>query len=239
MVKYSARGIHEGRTANGLNYETKRSNDLELKKGMHWFNLVLDIEKEMRKFVIEYLDNVFIVDKDTSFVDPYKGIVDHLNFKQGSPCFYPAQQIQHYPMNKGHFHKWHYDDTPWTDIKYKHPVTNEAIHCRRIFVVMYYLNTVEKGGETEFKYTDLSIKPVEGRGVIFPAGFPFMHRGNTPESSDKLILTSWLTIDTSGKLAGLYNTIKPNTGWTSMPILPLQDANQMGKLVQEQEENNG
>ena len=76
------------------------------------------------------------------------------------------------------FHKWHYEDSG----EYQY----------RKLVTMMYLNTVEEGGETEFLYLRRRVKPVQGRLLIFPAGFTHTHRGNPPLSADKYILTSWL-----------------------------------------------
>lgn len=63
---------------------------------------------------------------------------------------------------------------------------------KRILVYSIYLNTVEEGGETEFLYQSQRVKPVKGRIVIWPAGFPYVHRGNPPLSGEKYILTSWI-----------------------------------------------
>ena len=63
--------------------------------------------------------------------------------------------------------------------------------CRRL-VMMFYLNDVEKGGETEFKYQGVKVKPTTGTLVIFPAGFTGKHRGNPPISGVKYIINTWL-----------------------------------------------
>ena len=62
----------------------------------------------------------------------------------------------------------------------------------RVLVYSIYLNTVEEGGETEFLYQSQRVKPVKGRIVIWPAGFPYVHRGNPPLSGEKYIVTSWI-----------------------------------------------
>ena len=67
---------------------------------------------------------------------------------------------------------------------------------------MFYLNDVQEGGETEFFYQDLKIKPKKGTMVIAPAGFTHTHRGNKPISNDKYILTSWVLFN-PGKV--IYN----------------------------------
>ena len=76
-----------------------------------------------------------------------------------------------------------------------------SFHCEnitssnrfRILAWMIYLNDVEEGGETEFLYQQLKIKPKANTTVIWPAGFTHLHRGNPPISETKYILTGWFT----------------------------------------------
>jgi len=81
----------------------------------------------------------------------------------------------------GGYHVWH--------IESGHSLNN----LRRVLVFSLYLNDVEEGGETEFLYQSVRVKPVKGRMVIWPASFPFVHRGNPPLKEEKYILTSWLS----------------------------------------------
>ena len=55
---------------------------------------------------------------------------------------------------------------------------------------MVYLNDVEEGGETEFLYQKIKVKPTKGTVVIWPGGYTHLHRGNPP-MSDKYIATGW------------------------------------------------
>lgn len=64
--------------------------------------------------------------------------------------------------------------------------------CNRVMVSMLYLNDVEEGGETEFLFQSLRLKPKEGTFVIFPGSYTHLHRGNPPISNDKYIVTSWI-----------------------------------------------
>ena len=63
----------------------------------------------------------------------------------------------------------------------------------RILAWMVYLNDVEEGGETEWLYQQLKVKPKANTAVIWPAGFTHLHRGNPPISETKYILTGWFT----------------------------------------------
>ena len=72
----------------------------------------------------------------------------------------------------------------------EHSSTPPGIY--RVGVYTLYLNDVEEGGETEFLYQLKRIKATKGTLVIFPAGYTHVHRGNTPFSGEKYIMTGWL-----------------------------------------------
>ena len=63
---------------------------------------------------------------------------------------------------------------------------------KRILVFTTYLNTINKGGETEFFYQKQKIKPIEGKTIIFPAYWTHTHRGNITNET-KYIITGWYT----------------------------------------------
>ena len=69
---------------------------------------------------------------------------------------------------------------------------SERDGIKRVLAYTIYLNTVEEGGETEFLYQSQRVKPIKGRVVIWPANFPYVHRGNPPLSGEKYIVTSWI-----------------------------------------------
>ncbi len=88
-------------------------------------------------------------------------------------------------------------------IKIQRTKTTEGFHnfhcehfslefSKRIMFVIIYLNDVEDGGETEFLYQSVRVKPKKGTAVIAPASFTHAHRGNPPLSGEKYILTSWI-----------------------------------------------
>ena len=94
--------------------------------------------------------------------------------------FYELMQIQKYDQSKGHYNGWHAE-------------TGTFEMSRRLFVFILYLNDVEEGGETEMLYTGLKVKPKKGQLLIHPASFPFVHKGHTPTSDNKYIMTTWLS----------------------------------------------
>lgn len=63
---------------------------------------------------------------------------------------------------------------------------------KRLLAYIFYLNDVDEGGETEFLYQHMRVKPKKGSLVIWPASFTHTHRGNPPLSNDKYIVTGWV-----------------------------------------------
>jgi len=79
-----------------------------------------------------------------------------------------------------------YDGFDW------HSDTADLSSSNRLLALIIYLNDVERGGETEFMDKNCLVKPKEGSLLWFPANFEYTHRGKTPLSGPKYILTSFL-----------------------------------------------
>jgi hypothetical protein len=75
--------------------------------------------------------------------------------------------------------------------------TNNSIKSR-LLTFIWYLNTVENGGETEFFNGRIKIKPEKGKLLLFPSTWTYNHKGNIPISSDKYIVTGWVWGDIWG-----------------------------------------
>lgn len=78
----------------------------------------------------------------------------------------------------GGYHVWHYESA-------------NREHSSRLLTWILYLNDVHEGGETEFLYQHMRVKPEQGTLVIWPAAFTHTHRGNPPLSNEKYIVTGW------------------------------------------------
>ena len=74
--------------------------------------------------------------------------------------------------------QWHTDGIPDTD--------------HRKWAVIWYLNTVERGGETYFCYQKKKMKPKRGSIIFFPCTFNYIHSGLPPVTEDKYIATCFL-----------------------------------------------
>ena len=115
---------------------------------------------------------------------------------------------QHYANTTGAAKAYNYDgkDFKYTNIKIQKTLPTEGYHIwhvehgvghgqePRAFVFSVYLNDVKDGGETEFLNFSQRVEPKTGRIVIWPAGFPYVHRGNPPLKGTKYILTSWMML---------------------------------------------
>ena len=113
---------------------------------------------------------------------------------------------KHYEQNVGARNSYGVDEFKFTTLKIQKTLPTEGYHvwhlehgkgfeneCRA-FVFSVYLNDVEEGGETEFLHFSKRVKPKTGRIVIWPAAFPYVHRGNSPLSGEKYILTSLMLL---------------------------------------------
>ena len=113
---------------------------------------------------------------------------------------------KHYEKNVGALESYGQDMFHYTQLKIQKTLPTEGYHvwhlehqkgfqneCRA-FVYSIYLNDVEEGGETEFLHFSKRVKPKTGRIVIWPAAFPYVHRGNPPLSGKKYIITSWMML---------------------------------------------
>jgi len=61
----------------------------------------------------------------------------------------------------------------------------------RLLVFSTYLNDIKEGGETEFIYQKLKIKPEKGLTIIFPIDWTYTHRGIPAPKEIKYLLTGW------------------------------------------------
>lgn len=109
-----------------------------------------------------------------------KNYISYTNLKSlydNKDLLYTSFRLQKtYPG--GGYHIWH--------------IEHASIELRRVLSFAIYLNDIQEGGETEFLHQSVRVTPKKGRIVIWPAGFPYVHRGNPPLKENKYILTSWI-----------------------------------------------
>lgn len=85
----------------------------------------------------------------------------------------------------GGYHVWHAEQ-------------GNKDHAERVLVYMLYLNDLgeQDGGETEFLYQRLRLRPEANTMILWPAAYTHVHRGNTVlGSQSKYIVTGWFYYD--------------------------------------------
>ncbi|QDV34837.1 2OG-Fe(II) oxygenase [Tautonia plasticadhaerens] len=199
-----------GRTGHGVDPARKDSLDLDLTaaagsdpswKALH--DGVLDATlRHLHRYVTTY-QAMLVGALSASLVDPGTGLpldlaAGELTEAQSGMLLMKLYRPGHIIMQKyargvGGYHHWHSEIYPRSP-------DCETLH--RVLLFMFYLNTVEQGGETAFLHQGRSIRPRKGRMVIAPAGFTHTHKGNVPTSGDKWILTSWVMFHRAESLFG-------------------------------------
>ena len=87
-------------------------------------------------------------------------------------------QVQRY--RPGEFYHWHIDG-------------GSHEFSQRQLVALWYLNDVPgPGGETQFLYQDISVRPERGKLILFPPFWTHEHRAALLRSGVKYIATTWV-----------------------------------------------
>ena len=106
-----------------------------------------------------------------------------LEFRETFPYFKGPFKDMGYAIqrtNPGEHYHWHIDG-------------GSHDFSQRQLVAIWYLNDVHgPGGETEFLFQDVRIKPEAGKLVLFPPFWTHEHRGVTLEKGVKYIATTWV-----------------------------------------------
>lgn len=156
----------QGITSNGENLNIKQTFDLQIQYAHdEWKDIYMLLSRELNYNVKQYVKNI-----SKKIGNDYKIIG---NNSLTNSTF----QMQKYIKNTGDF-KYHHDFC----------VENES---HRVITFIWYINTVDEGGETEIM-KDIRIKPEEGKLLLFPACWTYPHCGLVPKSDHKYIITGWL-----------------------------------------------
>jgi len=97
----------------------------------------------------------------------------------------PIKIQKYYPGQA--FKGWHYENNGSSKMGTRH------------LVFMTYLNDIKYGGETEWFYQKIKIKPKKGLTVIWPAQWTHTHRGLIAPKEIKYIVTGWFNYVKEGQ----------------------------------------
>ncbi|MFK7818955.1 MAG: 2OG-Fe(II) oxygenase [Planctomycetaceae bacterium] len=209
-AKFLASEPSRGQTGAGVDLERKDSHDINISRAADWQELNGMVMQHTTTYLREYMktySHLLTGAIGAGRTNPESGepeqlaaedlddtLVAQLMMKLYRPGDLIAQQ---YAANVGGYHHWHSEIYPLKP-------NCETLH--RVLLFMFYINTVEEGGETEFVYQNRNIAPQAGRMVVAPAGFTHTHKGHVPLSDDKLILTSWILFNRAEAIYGQPST---------------------------------
>ncbi|MCW8963752.1 MAG: 2OG-Fe(II) oxygenase [Gammaproteobacteria bacterium] len=103
---------------------------------------------------------------------------------------------EHFPFFQGPFKDTGYHLQRYMPGEYYHWHIDGGSHdfSGRQLVALWYLNDVEgPGGETEFLYQRIKVKPEQGKLVLFPPFWTHEHRAVELEKGVKYVATTWLS----------------------------------------------
>lgn len=164
-----------GITGLGLNKNVKDTTEILIPCSNNIFNIEIDI---FTSRWIKIYD--FLIDEVTKNINIYLKKEIGQTLQKREKNIYSIQ-IQRYDKNKGHY-VWHNDQR-----------VEKANSRHRVITFLWYLNTVNEGGETGF--VNYSVKPEMGKLLLFPADWSYPHCGNMPISNDKYIMTGWVYVN--------------------------------------------
>lgn len=134
-------------------------------------NNMFHVDADLCKFFYQTLMNTYN-EKYRAKYDSLAAVVQH------SP---KGMSVQKTRPHQG-YHAWHCENA-------------DLCTSSRVMAYTLYLNSVEEGGETEFLYQGVKIKPEPGKLAIFPAYYTHPHRGNPIYKGVKYIVSGWYTFD--------------------------------------------
>ena len=149
-----------------------RPQELVHRKAEHRQDIQMALEPVCVELSRQFMDNV------GNCLNKY--ILDECPCLQQNTFISSVTLIQKTEPTKG-YHSFHVENNSYD------------VHCRSM-AWMTYLNDIKEGGETEFLYQKLKVKPKRGTTLIWPGGYTHMHRGNPP-MEDKYIATGWWQLD--------------------------------------------
>ncbi len=171
---------YDGVTQGGLNKQIKNTLDLEINNNdIRWKPIIEILEAELDKNVKEYIMNIETPINETQESNDTKDI----KYQTLGKNFLIRHTflMQKYKKGEGKYIYHHDFCCNWKEYRY------------RVITFLWYLNSIENGGETEIWNSHL-VKPESGKLLLFPSCWTFPHRGKMPLSDNKYIITGWLYI---------------------------------------------
>jgi hypothetical protein len=188
--------VERGRIGQGVDLAKKDSFDLTISHHRDWDELTGRVVAATLPRLVDYATtypSLLVGALSTAIADPATGQPRTLQPEDVSaPLALPLLErlyrlgdvtLQRYARGTGGYHHWHSE-------VYLRDRGCEQLH--RVLWLLWYLDDVAEGGETELLHQGRTIQPRRGTLVVAPAGFTHTHKGHVPRSGDKHVLASWL-----------------------------------------------
>jgi len=120
-------------------------------------------------------------------------------------CYKTVEVLKKYKKDLPEYIEWFPDKFYFEELRIKkydpgsddqfglHTDVQDHQSAKRYMSFLYYLNDDFKGGETDFPYNELTVKPETGKVLVFPPTWQYPHRGLPVKSGNpKYILSTYL-----------------------------------------------
>ena len=141
------------------------STNLEMNLLADWHREVDELRGMIYSRLPNYLDNIHVAKTHSMFEGGYDSSYTMMKYVPGSVGY-----------------TWH------NDFMYDDFSKNGGV---RTITWLFYINDGYEGGETEFHW-GRKIKPEQGKLVLFPSCWTFVHRGNPVTAGTKYLGVGWL-----------------------------------------------
>ena len=139
----------------------------------------IDYDAKPRFTQVNFGQNPYLVQRSKATIDIYRELLGPRSWYLPPVKYMEEFRIKKYdPETKDRFDE-HVD------------VVNHAT-ARRCLALLFYLNEVSTGGETEFPIHGRIIKPETGSVLVFPPTWEYPHAGRPPVSGPKYIMSTYL-----------------------------------------------
>lgn len=159
---------YAGETSNGVVPDVKQDTEITI-------NQKLFQDKEWQEVLAPLVDSIkssMELYKEKYSVGKLIGIDSINNWNVEAEA-----NIQRFLPKEG-FKKWHCESA-------------SKNYSARVLVWMLYLNTVTDRGGTEFYFQDKTLKPEQGKMVLWPPFWTHFHRSEVSPTQTKYIITGW------------------------------------------------
>lgn len=202
---------HAGRTGSGVDIEKKNSLDLAIARMPNWQPEVEQLNQTIFQAFIQYVKtypHIVCGAISSQYKDPKTGLTTDISpqniidmpLQQLAQIVSAIYQIE--PINMQKYIKQDGGYPHWHSEHYPHPTDTNQRSLHRVLLVLIYLNDIDVGGETEFLYQNIKLKPTAGSIVLAPCGFTHTHCGHRSPNSDKYVMASWIGFRTAKELYG-------------------------------------